>query len=194
MDDTKKRTENESRERIVRQRTDCIIDSLTQLATAAGQVMTEERTELYCRALVDLNSDQLQHAFNEALLNLGDFMPTIRELRAYARQYATQEQIIDDTKRIRSWQKDPELLALPQGTVQQWLDEAKQRSRDAAKLIAEHAESSKNGLPSTRIEKRVEVVTAETIAEFDRRRREQLEAFQAKNPELQRSKDNGACS
>lgn len=47
----------------------------------------KERVLLYCRALSDIGETQLRFAFDRALGNLGEFLPSIETLRAYANEW-----------------------------------------------------------------------------------------------------------
>src|ERR1035438_1408601 len=60
-----------------------IIDQLTTLAEAFGEGLTEERMEIYARALADVPQDRLNVAFQRALRER-TFFPKVAELRALA--------------------------------------------------------------------------------------------------------------
>lgn len=62
---------------------DWINDQLTVLAEAFGEPLTEERQEIYCASLTDIQHDRLNVAFRRALRELTWF-PKIAELREFA--------------------------------------------------------------------------------------------------------------
>lgn len=60
---------------------------LTQLGTANRQEVTPEQVALYSEALSDIGDTQLNYAFRQALKHLGEFLPSIQQLRTYAEQW-----------------------------------------------------------------------------------------------------------
>ena len=60
-----------------------ISDQLTMLAEAFGEPLTEERMEIYARALADIPRDRLNVSFQRALREL-TFFPKVAELRNLA--------------------------------------------------------------------------------------------------------------
>jgi hypothetical protein len=62
---------------------DWINDELTFLAEAFGEPLTEQRQEIYCGGLADIQQDRLQVAFRRALYELKWF-PKLAELRQLA--------------------------------------------------------------------------------------------------------------
>lgn len=53
---------------------------------------------LYCRALSDIGEAQLKFAFNEALKHLGEYLPSIQQLRSYSEQWRPAQ--VQDSRRI----------------------------------------------------------------------------------------------
>lgn len=62
---------------------DWINDELTILAEAFGELLTEQRQEIYCSGLADIRQDQLRTAFRRARYELKWF-PKLAELRELA--------------------------------------------------------------------------------------------------------------
>ena len=114
---------NELPEKTAKPRHVLINSYLTQLATALNLEVTAERIALYCQALEDIGETQIKHAFEQALKNLGEFLPTIRELREYSEQWRPAAPLIVDHSINRGYDKTPEGRA--------------ERADYAGKLIAE---------------------------------------------------------
>src|SRR6266446_3603347 len=93
MDPKKNPTANESPEKTEKWRHSLITNCLAQMGTAMGKEVPKERVLLYCRALNNLGEAELRFAFDRALEHLGEFLPSIEQLRTYAEQYfeATRE-------------------------------------------------------------------------------------------------------
>ena len=72
-----------------------IFDQLTMLAEAFGETLTEERMEIYARALADISRDRLHASFQRALREL-TFFPKVAELRNLATASS------DDGKKIEA--------------------------------------------------------------------------------------------
>jgi hypothetical protein len=60
---------------------------LAQLATAIGQPLLNDRKALYCQGLNDIGLTPLRFAFDRALHNLGEFLPSIAQLREWAEEW-----------------------------------------------------------------------------------------------------------
>lgn len=54
---------------------------------ATGIPLGNDRKTLYCRALIDIGEVQLRYAFDQALKDLDDKLPTIKQLRAWSEQW-----------------------------------------------------------------------------------------------------------
>lgn len=89
---------NVSPEKIERQQHSLIANCLAQLGTALGQTIPRERIVLYCLALSDIGEAQLKFAFNEALKHLGEYLPSIQQLRSYSEQWRPAQ--VQDSRRI----------------------------------------------------------------------------------------------
>ncbi len=114
---------------------------------------------MYCKGLDDIDIAALQHAFKQALRHLGDFMPSIGQIRTYAEELtpdpdeaSTREILARPDKpagwvplvtdqeagkvahRLVGYVKEP----VSKEEIAQWLEEGKQKQRDhIAKLEAD---------------------------------------------------------
>lgn len=79
-------------EQTERQRNVLINNCLGQIAIVTSQIVSQGIVAVYCQGLRDINETQLQHAFEKALANLGNKLPTIKELRQYAEDSFTDKQ------------------------------------------------------------------------------------------------------
>jgi hypothetical protein len=108
---------------------------LGQLATAAGTEATKERRALYCRALKDIGESQLKYAFEQALRNLGQFLPSIEQIRAYSEQWKPVDPIAETRKVLTREDKPPDWQLLGQRAgvtpedARRWLEEGKAKQR-----------------------------------------------------------------
>ncbi len=129
MDNPKNTTRTELSEKTRKQRSDCIVFSVTQLGTALGQKIPAERTSLYVAGLNDISLAALKYAFGEALKNLGTFLPTISELRQYASHWTPEYDAITNTQRILDrGDKPPDWEPLKPGELEALLAEVKARA------------------------------------------------------------------
>lgn len=126
---------NVSRDEIERSRSKLINSYLGQLATAAGTEATKERRALYCRALRDIGESTLTYAFEQALKHLGQFLPSIEQLREWAGQYKPVDPIAETRKLLEREDKPPnwEELGRRNGITAEetarWLAEGKAKQR-----------------------------------------------------------------
>lgn len=135
MDNTKNLTPSVSREEIERSRLKLINSYLGQLATAAGTEATKERRALYCRALKDIGESQLKFAFEEALKNLGQFLPSIEQIRTYSEQWKPVDPIAETRRLLERDDKPTDWQALgskngaSREEIARWLEEGKAKQR-----------------------------------------------------------------
>lgn len=135
MDNTKNLTPSVSRDEIERSRSKLINSYLGQLATAAGTEATKERRALYCRALKDIGEPALRFAFEEALKHLGQFLPSIEQLRAWSEQYKPVDPIAETRRILARDDKPPDWQALGRkagitpAEIAQWLEDGKAKQR-----------------------------------------------------------------
>lgn len=144
MEHTGNLTPSESREKIEKTRLSLINNCLAQLATAAGTEVTKERKALYCRALKDISEFPLKFAFEQALKHLGQFLPSIEQIRTWAEQYKPVDPIAE-TRRLLTrndkppdWQELGRKNGITADEIAQWLEEGKAKQRaHIAKLEAD---------------------------------------------------------
>ena len=135
---------NELRDEIERSRVKLINSYLGQLATAAGTEATKDRRALYCRALKDIGESPLKFAFEEALKHLGQFLPSIEQIRTWAEQWKPVDPIAE-TRRIlirddkpTDWQALGRKSGATPEEIAEWLEEGKRAQ------LAEYAELAKD--------------------------------------------------
>lgn len=167
MDNTKNPTATESPEKIEKRRHALIANCLTQLGTALGQTIPAERVALYCRALTDIGEAQMKFAFDQALRHLGEFLPSVRDLRGYAENWRPAEVVTDCRHILDRGDKPPGWEQLTPEELAQMQVEARSRARQIDQQVATAAEQH--------------TMRRMTESEFERRRREQLARFRAKN-------------
>ena len=82
------------------------------MATAINQSIDEDRIDVYVHALNDLDEPALRHGFEMAMRSLGEFLPSIQQIRNYAESFrpttATRRQFesvadIDPEKCPKGW-------------------------------------------------------------------------------------------
>lgn len=135
MEHTKNLTPSESREKTEKTRLSLINNCLAQLATAAGTEVTKERKALYCRALKDIGESQLKYAFEEALKNLGQFLPSIEQIRTYSEQWkpvdpiAETRRILERDDKPTDWQALGSRNGATREEIARWLEEGKAKQR-----------------------------------------------------------------
>jgi hypothetical protein len=105
-----------------------------------AQKIPADRIALYCRALSDIGDKQLRYAFEQALKHLGEFLPSIEQLRTYAEQWVPVDPIAE-TRRILArddkptdWQALGSKSGVTAADVAKWLEEGKAAQRE---VIAE---------------------------------------------------------
>ncbi len=64
---------------------------LIQLGSALNREVSIDQIAMYCRALEDIGELQLKFAFETALRALGEFMPSIAQIRSYAEEWRPPE-------------------------------------------------------------------------------------------------------
>jgi hypothetical protein len=175
MDRTKKPTGKESPERIEKRRRSLISNCLAQLGTALGQTIPPERILLYCRGLSDIGEAQLRHAFDQALKYLGDFLPSIQQLRLYASQWQQQDVIQDSRHILDRGDKPPDWEPLQAGELERIRLEGKTRADEIERQVSAAAHGFQ--MPKAPIDQ-------PDAAEWERRRQAQLRAFRDKNREV----------
>jgi hypothetical protein len=106
-----------------------------------------ERIALYCRGLNDIGEKQLIFAFDKALHNLGEFLPSIEQLHAWAEDWQAVDPIAETRKLLEREDKPSDwapignteatlrALAKQQGGVSQeeityWLDGGKRAQQE----------------------------------------------------------------
>lgn len=99
---------------------------------------------MYCRALKDIGESQLKYAFEEALKHLGQFLPSIEQIRTWAEQYKPVDPIAETRRLLTRDDKPPDWNELGRkngitaGEIAQWLEEGKAKQRaHIAKLEAD---------------------------------------------------------
>lgn len=124
---------NDSKEKIEKQRLSLIGNYLVQLATAAGTELGKDRKTLYCRALSDLSEAALQYAFEKALKNLGQFIPSIEELRLTAEEYRPVDPLAATRKYLERNDKPTDWVAMGKKNgvtaeeIEEWLQAGKDK-------------------------------------------------------------------
>lgn len=134
-----KATASVSPDLIAKARHGLISDYLSQLATAANLVLTDERRVLYCRALEDLTEVQLRHGFQLALKHLGAFLPTVEQIRIWSESWRPP----DEQRDVRELTKQHLIAAgrkagISSEEIRQWMDAGKEAQNEhIAKLEAD---------------------------------------------------------
>ncbi len=138
METEKSLTVNESHERIANSRRLSIANHVIQLATALNQEISQERMALYCRGLADIGEKQLAYAFECALRQLGEFMPSIERIREYAEQWRAIDPAME-TRKILNWAKETGAKAgFSKAEIAEMLEADKESQREyIAKLEAD---------------------------------------------------------
>lgn len=162
-------TATESRDKIEKRRRALIGTHLTQLATAIGQTVSAERVALYCRGLNNIGETQLQYAFEQALQHLGEFLPSIQQLRTYAERWRPCDPIQDSRHLLDRGDKPPDWEPFTPRELAQMKAEAAARYQKLEKAVS--TESAKAEMPKAVLD----------FAAADLRRRRQLEDFRRHN-------------
>src|ERR1043166_4611130 len=138
MENPKKAMVIESPEKTEKRRRSSLVISehLTQLGTALGQKIPRERVALYCRALSDIGDAQLRYAFTQALENLGEFLPSIAQLRQYSSQWRPQDAIQDSRRILERGDKPADWEPLKPGEIEA-RREAPETIREQVAWVAE---------------------------------------------------------
>lgn len=95
------------------------------------QVVSNERLELYCKALEDLSEHQLSHAFERALREVGDFIPSVHQLRRWSEESRSSE--ADRTREILTRDhlvKAAQKAKVTKEEIAEWLEAGKEKQRE----------------------------------------------------------------
>lgn len=166
----------------MKQRKLLVIDCMETLAIAMNVELSQPRIQIYLRGLERLIEPQIRYAFDQALRECR-FYPQVAELLAFAAQW--HPPVIDNTTRILERPDKPddwEQLDIDQMRAIEGEVRAKQAER-TNRLLAE-VQNAKTRQPSPKPAR--EPVS---FYEADLNRKKQLKDFYARNPELERRKE-----